>query len=401
MSFKSETQIETKAIRTQLKQSLHKEHSTPLFLTSSFTFDSAEQGERIFKGDLDANLYSRFTNPNVDEFIQKLCVLEGAESGVATASGMAAIFTSFAALLKNGDHIISASSVFGNTHYILKNILPNMGIECSLVELTKNESFSEAIKVNTKAIFVETPSNPSLQVADLQYLGKLCRMHKLLLIVDNCFATPCLQRPISFGANLVIHSATKFIDGQGRVLGGAIIGDEKTLDECHNFLRRTGACLSPFNAWILSKSLETLSLRMDRHTENAYQLATFLNGHPECKKIIYPGLRSHPQFELVQKQMKNGGAIVVCEVHGGASRAKAFLNALKLHSLTANLGDSRSIATHPASTTHSRLSREDQIEQGVFPGLIRFSVGLENIEDIIQDVGNALDQTSNEKRILL
>ncbi|MEM7163002.1 MAG: aminotransferase class I/II-fold pyridoxal phosphate-dependent enzyme [Bacteroidota bacterium] len=390
-------QFETNAIRLQMEQSNQKEHSTPLFLTSSFTFDNAEQGEAIFKGELKANLYSRFSNPNVDEFIQKLCVLENAESGIGTATGMAAVYTSFASLLKQGDHIISSSSVFGNTQYILKHLLPNMGIESSTVNIADNNAYISAIKENTKAIFVETPSNPSLQMADLNFLGQLCKKRNLILIVDNCFATPYLQKPIDFGAHIVLHSATKFIDGQGRVLGGAIVGKKEIVDRCYDFLRRTGASLSPFNAWILSKSLETLALRMDRHCANALRIARFLSKSAFCIRVSYPGLACHDQFELASKQMRKGGAIVSCVLKGGKARAIDFLNKLDLFSLTANLGDSRSIATHPASTTHSKLSKEEQEDQGISEGLIRFSVGLEHIDDLLSDIEKALKKSqSNE-----
>lgn len=388
----SNQKFETLAIRTQMERTAQKEHSTPLFLTSSFVFDSAEEGAGIFKGEIDANLYSRFSNPNTDEFIQKLCLMEQCEAGVATASGMAAVYTSFAAHLKSGDHILASSAIFGNSRYIISQILPNAGVEYTFVDVEDNEAWEAAIRPNTKLLYVETPSNPTLKTADLSFLGKLCKEHNVLYIMDNCFATPYLQQPVKFGADLVIHSATKYIDGQGRVLGGAILGNKEYVKLCYDFIRRTGASLSPFNAWILSKSLETLAVRMDRHCSNALKVAEFLEGHPAIKKVIYPHLPSYPQYELAKKQMSQGGGLVGCEIDGGIERGRKFLNALNIHSLTANLGDVRSIATHPASTTHSKLASDEQMAVGITPGFIRFSVGLEHSDDIIRDIEQALEK---------
>lgn len=382
--------FETLAIRTQMEKTAQQEHSTPLYLTSSFTFDSAEQGAALFNNEVEGNLYSRFSNPNTDELVEKMCLLEGCESGVATASGMAAVYTSLVAFLKVGDHVISSADIFGNTKHILAQILPNMGVETSFVPVDDNSAYEQAIRPETKLIFVETPSNPTLKIADLKFLGKLCQSKGILLVVDNCFATPYLQQPQKFGANLVIHSATKYLDGQGRVLGGVIVGDKDPVKQCYDFIRRTGASLSPFNAWVLSKSLETLALRMDRHCSNAGKLAEFLTPHPDVERVIYPHDKSHPQYELAKKQMSQGGGLVACVVKGGAERGARFLNALKMHSLTANLGDTRSIATHPASTTHSKLSKEEQELVGISQGLLRFSVGLEHIDDIIEDIEQAL-----------
>lgn len=382
--------FETLAIRIQMEKTAQQEHSTPLYLTSSFTFDSAEQGAALFNNEVEGNLYSRFSNPNTDELVEKMCLLEGCESGVATASGMAAVYTSLVALLKVGDHVISSADIFGNTKHILAQILPNMGVETSFVSVDDNAAYEQAIRPETKLIFVETPSNPTLKIADLEFLGKLCQSKGILLVVDNCFATPYLQQPKKFGANLVIHSATKYLDGQGRVLGGVIVGDKEPVKRCYDFIRRTGASLSPFNAWVLSKSLETLALRMDRHCSNAGKLAEFLTAHPDVERVIYPHDKSHPQYELAKKQMSQGGGLVACVVKGGAERGARFLNALKMHSLTANLGDTRSIATHPASTTHSKLSKEEQEAVGISQGLLRFSVGLEHIDDIIEDIEQAL-----------
>lgn len=384
--------FETKAIRTQLPKTQQREHSVPLFLTSSFTFESAEQGAAIFKGEEDGNLYSRFSNPNTNEFIDKLCLLENCEKGVATASGMAAIYVTFATHLQQGDHIVASKNIFGNALYIIKEYLPKMGISYTLVKVDNADEWKQAIKPNTKLLYVETPANPTLKLADLSFLNQLCTNNNVLFVVDNCFASPYLQQPANFGADLVIHSATKFIDGQGRVLGGAIIGKEKPAIACYDFIRRIGASLSPFNAWVLSKSLETLAVRMDRHCDNALAVARYLESHPQINKVIYPFLSSFPQNELAKKQMIKGGGLVAFEINGDTTESQQFLNLLKLHSLTGNLGDSRSIATHPASTTHSKLSKPEQLAVDVTPGLIRLSVGLEHIDDLLLDVEQALGQ---------
>jgi len=385
--------FETLAIRTQTEQTQHKEHAVPLFLTSSFTFDSAEEGAGLFSGDLEGNLYSRFSNPNTDEFVEKLKLLEGTEDGVATATGMASVFVTLASILESGDHIVASSAIFGNSLNIVQNILPRYGITTTLVEVDDESAWEKAIQPNTKLLFVETPSNPTLKIADLEFLGRLSEKHNLIFVVDNCFATPYLQQPTRFGADLVLHSATKYIDGQGRVLGGAILGKKEYVSKAYDFIRRTGASLSPFNAWVLSKSLETLGLRMDRHCFNAVKIYEFLKTHPEVNSVTYPHGEDHPQYELAKKQMKLGGGLVGCEIKGGKERGARFLNALKIHSLTANLGDARSIATHPASTTHSKLSEEQQLAVGITPGFIRFSVGLEHWEDLVQDIEQALEQS--------
>jgi O-succinylhomoserine sulfhydrylase len=383
--------FETIAIRTQSERTHQQEHSVPLYLTSSFTFDSAEQGQAIFQNDVEGNLYSRFSNPNNEEFIQKLCRLGNYSNGVSTASGMAAVYTTFAALLKQGDHIVASKNIFGNALYIITQILPNMGIEYTLVEVEDKEAWQKAVKSNTKVAYLETPGNPTLKIADLDFFSKLCRKHEIISIVDNCFATPYLQRPSDFDIDISIHSATKYIDGQGRVLGGAILGNEEHIVQCFNFLRRTGACLSPFNAWILSKSIETLAIRMNRHCANALAIAEWLENHSKVNRVIYPFLDSHPQHLLAKRQMRLGGGIVGLEINGSKEDSMNFLNQLKIHSLTANLGDTRSIATHPASTTHSKLSNEEQLEAGIQPNYLRFSVGLENIEDLINDIDQALN----------
>ena len=386
--------FETLAIRAQAERSQHREHAVPLYLTSSFVFDSAEQAAAIFGGEETGYQYSRFNNPNTDEFIDKLKLLEGAEAGTATATGMAAVNVALTALLKSGDHLVASSAIFGNSLHIIKSILPNFGIDYTLVDVEDNQAWEAAVRPNTKLIFVETPSNPTLKIADLEFLHDLCQANELIYIVDNCFATPYLQQPIKFGADLVLHSATKYIDGQGRVLGGAILGKAEYVDPCYDYVRRTGASLSPFNAWVLSKSLETLAIRMDRHCLNAEKLCHYLENHEAIDKVIYPHAEAHPQYDLAKKQMRYGGGLVGCELKGGSARGAKFLNALELHFLTANLGDTRSIATHPASTTHAKLSSEEQLAVGITPGFIRFSLGLENIDDIIDDVEQALKKSN-------
>lgn len=384
------THFETLAIRTQSERTHQKEHSVPLYLTSSFTFDNAEEAAAVFSEEKEGNLYSRFSNPNTDEFVNKLNALEGTERGVATATGMAAIYTVFAALLKAGEHVVSSSAIFGSSKKVIDSVLPNHGIEFTFVDVDDNEAWQSAVQPNTKMIFVESPSNPTLKIADLEFLKSLCLEHDLIYTVDNCFATPYLQQPARFGADLVLHSATKFIDGQGRVLGGAILGKAELVEVCYDFIRKTGASLSPFNAWVLSKSLETLAVRMDRHCSNAENIYKYLEEHSEVEKVIYPHSPSHPQYNLAKKQLKLGGGLVGCELKGGRERGARFLNALKLHSLTANLGDTRSIATHPASTTHSKLTEAEQLEVGITPGFIRFSAGLEHIDDLLKDIEQAL-----------
>jgi len=381
----------TKAIRTQIGRTNEMEHSAPMFLTSSFCFDNAEDMRAAFADESDDNIYSRFSNPNVNEFIDKMVALEGAETGFATASGMSAVFGSFMALLKKGDHLLSCSSIFGSTHTVIKKYLPNFGIEYSYVAADKPEEWEAAIRPNTKMIYVETPTNPGLEVIDLEMLGVLAKKHDIILNVDNCFATPIGQRPIEYGADLVVHSATKWLDGQGRVLGGVIVGKKELIHDIYLFCRSTGPALSPFNAWVLSKSLETLDVRMERHAKNALQIATQLEGHEKLSFVRYPFLQTHPQHEIAVKQMKNGGGIVCFELKGGLEAGRNFLNNLKMLSLTANLGDTRSIASHPASTTHAKLTEDERKSVNITPGLIRISVGLEHVDDILQDILHALE----------
>ncbi len=382
---------DTHAVRTQAPRSHFREHAVPLYLTSSFVFDDAEQGRALFADETPGNIYSRFSNPNTSELIEKLCHLEGTEDGMATASGMAAMFVSMAALLQSGDHVLASRSLFGSTHQILTRIFPKWGIAHSYADLDQPESWEALVRPETRMIFVETPSNPALGLIDLEWLGKFAQQHGLILNVDNCFATPYLQRPADYGAHLVTHSATKFMDGQGRVLGGAVLGTRELIKEVRFFARHTGPAMSPFNAWVLSKSLETLSLRMERHCQSALQLAEFLEGHPAVARTIYPFLPSHPQHDLARRQMRAGGGMVSFELPGGIEPSRRFLDALRMISLTANLGDSRTIATHPATTTHSKLSEEERRAVGIAPGLVRISVGLEDFADIRADVAQALE----------
>ena len=382
--------FESNAIRTQTERSQFKEHSTPLYLTSSFVFDDAEDMRASFAEEKETNLYSRFSNPNTTEFVDKMCKLEGAESGYAFATGMAAVFSTFGALLNAGDHIVSARSVFGSTHTLFTKYLPKWDISTSYFKIDEVEKIESLIQPNTKILYAESPTNPAVDVLDLELLGQIAKKHNLLLVIDNCFATPYLQNPIKFGADLVIHSATKLIDGQGRVLGGVTVGKADLIREIYLFSRNTGPALSPFNAWVLSKSLETLHVRVDRHCENALKVAQFLENHPQVESVKYPFLKSHPQYEVAKKQMKLGGNIVAFQIKGGLEAGRSFLNKLQVISLSANLGDTRTIATHPASTTHSKLALEDRLEVGITDSLVRVSIGLEHTEDIINDLETAL-----------
>jgi O-succinylhomoserine sulfhydrylase len=385
--------FETDAIRAQHERSSFREHSVPLYLTSSFVFEDAEQARAMFADEIPGNIYSRYSNPNTDEFINKLCLLEGTEDGIATASGMAAMYASMAALLKSGDHVLACRSVFGSTHQILNTIFPKYGISHSYADVNEPETWEEKIQPNTKMIFVETPSNPALDLIDLEWLGKLANKHNVILNVDNCFATPYLQTPAKYGAHIVTHSATKFMDGQGRVIGGAILGTKELIKEIRFFTRHTGPSMSPFHAWVLSKSLETLAVRMERHCSNSLVLAQFLETSSDVIKVKYPFLPSHPQYALARKQMRHGGGLVTFEVKGGLEQGKRFLNALKMISHTPNLGDTRTIAIHPASTTHSKLTDAERSAVGIMPGLIRIAVGLEDISDIIQDMKQAIESS--------
>lgn len=382
--------FETNAIRLQRERTQYREHSVPVFLTSSFTFPSAEVMRDTFAGEEEGIIYSRYSNPNTDELIQKVCAMEGAEAGFATASGMAAVFASMAAFLKTGDHVVASRAVFGSTHQVLTQIFPKWGITATYVDPLDIDSWPAAIQSNTRMLVLETPSNPGLTLVDLEKAGQIAKAHNLLLNVDNCFATPYLQQPLSYGADLSVHSGTKWMDGQGRTLGGIIVGKQELIDQVQGFCRHTGPAMSPFNAWVLSKSLETLSVRMDRHCQNAQTLAERLEAHPQVNEVRYPFLASHPQMALAKRQMKYGGGLVSFEIKGGVAASMQFLNKIKMCSLSSNLGDTRTILTHPATTTHSKLSEEERLAVGITPGLIRISVGLEHIEDISSDIMAAL-----------
>ncbi|MDM1557020.1 O-succinylhomoserine sulfhydrylase [Chryseobacterium indologenes] len=383
--------FETSAIRTQTERSQFDEHSTPLYLTSSFIFQDAEDMRASFAEEKPKNLYSRFSNPNVSEFTEKIAKMEGAEAGYAFATGMAAIYSTFAALLSAGDHIVSCQSVFGSTHTLFTKYFPKWNIETTYFKAEDAENVEQYIKPNTKILYLETPTNPAIEILDLEFFGQIAKKHNLIFIVDNCFATPYLQQPIKYGADVVVHSATKLIDGQGRVLGGIAVGKEDLIREIYLFARNTGPALSPFNAWVLSKSLETLAIRVEKHCENALKVAEFLESHPNVELVKYPFLKSHPNYEVAKKQMKLGGNIVAFEIKGGIEGGRSFLDKIQMCSLSANLGDTRTIVTHPASTTHSKLSDEERNEVGITAGLVRCSVGLENVDDIIADLKQALD----------
>ena len=382
--------FETNAIRIQSQRSHFDEHSTPLYLTSSFVFEDAEDMRASFAEEKSKNLYSRFSNPNVNEFTEKMVKLEGAEAGYAFATGMAAIYSTFAALLSSGDHIVSCQSVFGSTHTLFTKYFPKWNIDTTYFRAEDAANVEQHIQPNTKILYLETPTNPAIEVLDLEFFGKIAEKHNLIFVVDNCFATPYLQQPVKYGAHLVVHSATKLIDGQGRVLGGVAVGKADLIREIYLFARNTGPAMSPFNAWVLSKSLETLAVRVERHCENALKVAEFLENHPKVEFVKYPFLKSHPNYETAIKQMKMGGNIVAFEVKGGIEGGRNFLNRIKMCSLSANLGDTRTIVTHPASTTHSKLSEEERNEVGITAGLVRCSVGLENVDDIINDLKQAL-----------
>lgn len=382
--------FETLAIRIQNERSQFDEHSTPLYLTSSFVFEDAEDMRASFAEEKQKNLYSRFSNPNVNEFTEKMVKLESAEDGYSFATGMAAIFSTFGALLNSGDHILSCRSVFGSTHTLFVKYFPKWNIETTYFEAQETD-LEKYIKPSTKILYIETPTNPAIEVLDLELIGKIAKKHNLTFIVDNCFATPYLQQPIKFGADLVIHSATKLIDGQGRVLGGVTVGKKELIREIYLFARNTGPAMSPFNAWVLSKSLETLAVRVDKHCENAFKVAEFLETLSQVSLVKYPFLKSHPNHEIAKKQMKAGGNIVAFEIKGGIEGGRNFLNKIKMCSLSANLGDTRTIVTHPASTTHSKLSEDERAAVGITDGLVRCSVGLEHVDDIMRDLKQALE----------
>jgi len=382
--------FETEAIRTQLERSGFLEHSSPIYLTSSFIFEDSEDMRASFAEEKDRNIYSRYSNPNSSEFIEKVCKMEGAEDGFAFSSGMSAVFSTFAALLDSGDHIISARSIFGSTHSLFTQVFPKWNISHSYFKIDELDKLEKLITSKTKILYAESPTNPGVDILDLEALGRFSKKHKLIMIVDNCFASPYLQQPIKFGADLVIHSGTKLMDGQGRVLAGITVGNRALIDQIYRYSRITGPALSPFNAWVLSKSLETLGVRVDRHCENALKVAQFLEGNKSVNWVKYPFLKSHPQYKLAKRQMKAGGCVIAFELKGGLNAGKKFFDSINMLSLSANLGDTRSIVTHPASTTHSKLSAEERLECGITDGMVRISVGLEHTEDIVNDIEQAL-----------
>jgi O-succinylhomoserine sulfhydrylase len=384
--------FESIAIREQMERTAYREHSTPLFLTSSFTFPSPELMADTFQGEGDGLIYSRYNNPNTDEFIYKVCLLEGVEDGFATASGMSAVFASIAPFVSQGDHILASRALFGSTLQILGQILSKWGVTFTLTDPANPKDWEEKVQPNTRMFLLESPSNPGLALVDLTAAGAFCKKNNILFNIDNCFATPYLQNPAKYGADLIVHSATKWMDGQGRVLGGIVVGNTELIEKVRFFCRHTGPAMPPFNAWILSKSLETLAVRMDRHCQNAHQIAEFLLERSEINQVIYPFLPSHPQYDLAKKQMKWGGGIVSFEVKGWLKAAMSLLGKLKFCSLSSNLGDTRTILTHPASTTHSRLSPDEKKAVGITEGLIRISVGLEHIDDIKADLAQAMEK---------
>jgi O-succinylhomoserine sulfhydrylase len=386
MTADKKYQPETLAVRAGQERSQFGEHAEALYLTSSFVFESAAQAAARFSGESAGNVYSRFTNPTVTMLQERLAALEGAESCIATASGMSAILSTVMALLKSGDHIVSARAIFGATQQMFGNILPRFGVDASFVASSDPAAFRAALRPNTRMIFIETPSNPLTEVFDIAALAAVAREVGAVLVVDNCFCSPALQKPLALGADLVIHSATKYLDGQGRVLGGAVCGGKALVEEVFKFLRTAGPTLSPFNAWVILKGLETLGIRMQAQSANALELARRLEGHPAISKVFYPGLPSHPQHALAMRQQITGGAIVAFEVKGGRAEAWRVVDNCKLLSITANLGDTKTTITHPASTTHGRISTEARAEAGITEGLLRVAVGLEAVDDIEADL---------------
>ncbi len=380
--------FDTQAIRAGSLQSEFGENSEAIFLTSSYVFDSSAQAAARFAGTEPGNIYSRFTNPTVTMFQDRLAALEAAETCVATSSGMSAILSTIMGLCSAGDHIVASRSIFGTTVQLFSNILKRWGLEVTFVSLTNLNEWEEAIQKNTKLFFVETPSNPLTEVTDIKALSNIAHQKEIKLIVDNCFCSPALQRPLLLGADIIIHSATKYIDGQGRCLGGAVLADKKTIEPIYQFLRSAGPTMSAFNAWVFLKGLETLSVRMDAHSKNALHLASWLESQPQVDRVYYPGLASHPQHTLALKQQKSGGAIVSFEVKGGQKEAWSLIDSTKLISITANLGDVKSTITHPATTTHSRVSPEERQKAGIKDNLVRIAVGLEDIEDLKADLSS-------------
>jgi len=379
---------DTQAIRAGSLRSEFGENSEAIFLTSSYVFDSSAQAAARFAGTEPGNIYSRFTNPTVTMFQDRLAAMEGSEACVATSSGMSAILAIIMGLCSTGEHIVASRSIFGTTVQLFSNILKRWGLEITFVSLTNLNEWEDAIQKNTKLFFVETPSNPLTEVTDIKALSKIAHQKDIKLIVDNCFCTPALQRPLLLGADIIIHSATKYLDGQGRCLGGAVLADKKTIEPIYQFLRSAGPTMSAFNAWVFLKGLETLSIRMDAHSENALHLASWLESQPQIDRVYYPGLASHPQHTLALAQQKTGGAIVSFEVKGGQKEAWSLIDSTRLISITANLGDVKSTITHPTTTTHSRVSPEERQKAGIKDNLVRIAVGLEDIEDLKADLSS-------------
>ena len=381
----------TQLVRGGLMRSHFDETSEAIFLSSGYVYDSAEQAAAAFKGELDHYVYSRYANPTVSMFEERLRQLEGAEACRGTASGMGAVFTALLSLTQAGDRVVASRALFGSCYFILTNLLPRYGVETELVDGTDLAAWEQALAKGATAVFLETPSNPNLEIVDLKAVCDMAHAAGASVVVDNVFSTPLLQRPLEFGADVVVYSATKHIDGQGRTLGGAILGTAAYVEEkLTPFMRHTGPALSPFNAWVLLKGLETLDVRVQRHCENALEIARFLEVQPGISQTIYPGLESHPQYELAKRQMSGSSSLVSFNLEGGAARAFRFLNNLRLVDISNNLGDAKSLITHPATTTHQRLTPEERVEQNIGPGLVRLSVGLEDVEDLKEDLFQAL-----------
>lgn len=381
----------TLGIRSHELRSAEGEHSAAIHPTSSFVFDSAEHAAAVFSGEQPGNIYSRFTNPTVRAFEQRLAAMEGAQACVATASGMSAVLATVMALLQAGDHIVAARTLFGSTINLFSNIIAKFGIQTSFVDPADPQAWADACRAETRMFFVESPSNPLTELADIPALAELAHARDILLVVDNCFLTPVLQKPLALGADLVIHSATKYLDGQGRCVGGAVLGDAQRVGEqVFGFVRTAGPCMSPFNAWVFLKGLETLELRMQRHCQSALALAQWLEDQPGIARVYYPGLASHPQHALASRQQRDFGGIVSFELKGGREAAFALINQTRLCSITANLGDARTTITHPATTTHGRVTPEARAAAGITDGVVRVSVGLENVEDLIADLARGL-----------
>lgn len=384
--------LETKMVRGGTIRSNFGETSEAIFLNSGFAYNSAETAESRFNGEEPGYVYSRYLNPNLKMLEDKLALLEGAESACVMASGMAAVFAAIMCQLKSGDHFIASKVLFGSCFHIATKILPNYGIDVTLVDGPNSDEWKKAFKKNTKVVFIETPANPTMEIIDIKFVSDLCKEHKATLIVDNIFATPYCQKSFELGADIVVYSTTKHMDGQGRTLGGCILGSEEFIqDTLLPFHRHTGPALSPFNAWVILKSLETFALRIERHCFNAQKIAEFLESHPKIKRVLYPSLKSHPQFEVAQKQMSGGGAMLALEVNGSKDDTFAFMNKLKIIDISNNLGDAKSLITHPATTTHSNIERDEQEKIGITESMCRLSIGLEHVDDLIDDLNNALN----------